>query len=54
MFMGTARGGGSPDRAQFREGFELLGRKPALGPASPDSGAQMRQMNEPPVMSALS
>jgi Mn-containing catalase len=30
-----------------------LGEEPVLGPARPDSGAQVEQMNEPPVTNAL-
>ncbi|MGY4623279.1 manganese catalase family protein [Bradyrhizobium sp. USDA 4486] len=68
MFMGTERGGDSLQTGRycegpsldgkgtftFRGGFEPLGQEPVLGPARPDSGAQLEQMNEPPVTNALS
>lgn len=67
MFMGTERGGapvqpgrysGGPSldgRGEFsaRPGFEPLGDEPVLGPARPDSAAQVEQMQEPPVTNAL-
>lgn len=37
----------------FRGGFERLGQEPVLGPARPDSGEQMKQMNEPPGTNPL-
>ena len=67
MFMGTERGGDLLPSGRYCEGpsldgkgtftfsagFEPLGQKPVLGPARPDSGAQVEQMNEPPVTNAL-
>ncbi|UPJ44313.1 manganese catalase family protein [Bradyrhizobium sp. 40] len=67
MFMGTERNAAplQPGRYcegpsldgqgsfSFRAGFEPLGEEPVLGPARPDSGAQVEQMNEPPVTNAL-
>jgi Mn-containing catalase len=67
MFMGTERHAASiqPGRYcegpsldgqgdfNFRAGFEPFGEEPVLGPARPDSGAQLEQMDSPPVTNAL-
>jgi Mn-containing catalase len=65
MFMGTDAASIQPGRYcegpsidgqgqfSFRAGFEPLGQEPVLGPARPDSGAQVEQMKEPPVTNAL-
>jgi Mn-containing catalase len=67
MFMGTERNAAplQPGRYcegpsldgqgefSFRAGFEPLGDEPVLGAARPDSGAQVEQMNKPPVTNAL-
>ena len=67
MFMGTERNGAPvppgrysegpslDGRGEFsaRPGFEPLGGVPVLGPARPDSAAQVEQMQEPPVTNAL-
>src|SRR4051794_40667710 len=37
----------------FRGGFEPLGQEPVLGPARPDSGAQVEQMEQAPFTHAL-
>lgn len=41
------------DEFSFRPAFEPLGDEPVLGPARPDSAAQVEQMQEPPVTNAL-
>jgi Mn-containing catalase len=67
MFMGTERNAAplQPGRYcegpsidgqgefSFRAGFEPLGDEPVLGPARPDSGAQVEQMKDKPVTNAL-
>jgi Mn-containing catalase len=67
VFMGTERDGATlqPGRYcegpsldgqgefSFRGGFEPLGEEPVLGPARPDSGAQVEQMEQAPVTHAL-
>ncbi|MCK1359664.1 manganese catalase family protein [Bradyrhizobium sp. 199] len=67
MFMGTERNGAPVEPGRYSEGpsldgrgefsarpgFEPLGDEPVLGPARPDSAAQVEQMQEPPVTNAL-
>ncbi len=67
MFMGTERNGAPVQPGRYSEGpsldgrgeftsrpgFEPLGDEPVLGPARPDSAAQVEQMQEPPVTNAL-
>jgi Mn-containing catalase len=66
MFMGTERNGEPVEPGRYSEGasvdgkgvfsfqaFEPLGQEPMLGPARPDSAAQVEQMAEPPVTNAL-
>ncbi|MCA1387911.1 manganese catalase family protein [Bradyrhizobium sp. IC3123] len=67
MFMGTERNGAPLQPGRYNEGpsldgrgefsfrpaFEPLGDEPVLGPARPDSAAQVEQMQEPPVTNAL-
>lgn len=66
MFMGTERTGAPVEPGPYSQGpspdgkgtfafqaFEPLGQEPVLGPARPDSGAQVEQMAEAPVTNAL-
>jgi len=66
MFMGTERSGAPIEPGPYCEGasldgkgtfsfraFEPLGQEPMLGPARPDSAAQVEQMADAPMTNAL-